>query len=187
MSTLAVARRYATALVDLTAEQGSLDTVEKDLVGFGSLLSGSPELQAALLNPAFKAEERAKVLVTIIDKFGMHTHSKNFLLVLNDRNRLGAFDAILDELGNQFDARMGRVRARVTSAKALDDASAKALQDHIKKITGANDVVVSRSVDPTLIGGIVTRVGDLVLDGSVRTQLQLLREQLTAGTPVGDA
>lgn len=187
MSTLAVARRYASALVELTSEEGSMERVEKDLTSFQSVLAGSPELREALVNPSFRVEERESVLRTVLEKLGVHEHSRNFLLVLNDRNRLVAFDAVLTAFGELYDQRTGRVRANVTSARALDDASVSTLQAHLKKITGADEVVISRDVDPDLIGGIVTRIGDLVLDGSVRTQLSLLRDQLTSGAAVGDA
>ncbi|MCO4769938.1 MAG: ATP synthase F1 subunit delta [Deltaproteobacteria bacterium] len=187
MSTLAVARRYAAALVELTSEKGSLEAVEKDLGKLSGVLGGAPALRAALLNPAFKVEERKAVLETVLSKLGSHEHTRNFLFVLNDRNRLGAFDAIVEEFGSLYDTQVGRVRANITSAKGLDAASVETLRTHLQKITGAKDVLVTQETDPTLIGGIVTRIGDLVLDGSVRTQLKLLRDQLTAGDAVGEA
>lgn len=187
MSTHAVARRYATALVELTSEQGSLESVEKDLAKIAGVLAMAPDLRSALTNPAFKVEERKAVLTQVLGKLGAHKLTKNFLFLLNDRNRLAAFDAILVAFGEQYDVRMGRVRAEITSAKPLDDASIELLRNHLQTITKASQVVVSHSIDPKLIGGIVTRIGDLVLDGSVRTQLKLLREQLTAGDAVGEA
>lgn len=187
MSMHAVARRYATALVELTSEDGSLESVEKDLGTLAQLLAAAPELKSALSNPAFKVQERKAVLHTVLGKLGAHKHTKNFVFVLNDRNRLMAFDAILEAFSAQYDERMGRVRTQITSAKPLDDASIETLRKHLQAITKAKSVVVTQAVDPNLIGGIVTRIGDLVLDGSVRTQLKLLREQLTAGDAVGEA
>lgn len=187
MSTRAVARRYATALVELTSEKGSLEAVEKDLSTLSSVLEGSADLKGALVNPAFKVEERKGVLDAVLKKLAVHDHTRNFLHVLNDRNRLGAFGAILEEFSSLYDDRMGRVRAQVTSAKPLDSGSLETLRKHLQTITGAKDVVITPDTDPNLIGGIVTRVGDLVLDGSVRTQLKLLREQLTARDAVGEA
>ena len=187
MSTLAVARRYATALVELTAEEGTLKEVEKDLSRVSTLVAGSPELADVLQNPAFKADERRAVLDVVLGKLGVHKHTRNFMLVLNDRDRLGALGAIVEAFGDLYDERTGRVRAHVTSAKGLDAASVKTLRNHLQSITGAKEVIVREDVDPELLGGIVTRIGDLVLDGSVRTQLQLLRDQLVAGQSVGDA
>lgn len=184
---LAVARRYATALVELTAQEGTLEEVEKDLARVSALVDASPELAGVLQNPGFKAEERHSVLTAILGKMGVHTHTRNFLFVLNDRNRLAALGPIVEAFGDLYDKRTGRVRARVTSAKGLDDKSLGALRNHIQTITGAKEVIVQSDVDPELLGGIVTRVGDLVLDGSVRTQLRLLRDQLVAGQSVGDA
>ena len=187
MSTLAVARRYATALVDLTDQEGTLGEVEKDLARIAALVDGSPELAAVLQTPGFKADERKAVLEQLLGKLGVHNHTRNFMFVLSDRNRLAALSAVVDAFGALYDKRVGRVRARVTSAQGLDAASVKVLRDHLKRITGAKEVIVQEDVDPQLLGGIVTRVGDLVLDGSVRTQLRLLRDQLVAGQAVGDA
>ena len=187
MSMHSVARRYATALVELTSEAGSLESVEKDLGTLARVLENTPELKSALNNPAFKVQERKAVLDQVLGKLGAHEHTRNFVFVLNDRNRLVAFDAILEAFSTQYDERMGRVRAQITSAKPLDDASIETLRKHLQTITKAKSVVVSQTVDPNLIGGIVTRIGDLVLDGSVRTQLKLLRERLTAGDAVGEA
>jgi F-type H+-transporting ATPase subunit delta len=187
MSTLAVARRYATALVELTSEKGSLESVERDLGRFADLLAQSPDLRAAISNPAFKVEERKAVLDQVLGKLGAHEYTRNFVFLLNERNRLKAFDAINTAFGEQYDTRVGRVRAEVTSAKSLDAASLESLRAHLQNITKARQVVVTTHIDPSLIGGIVTRIGDLVLDGSVRTQLELLRERLTAGDAVGEA
>jgi len=187
MSTLAVARRYATALVELTSENGSLESVEKDLSTFAQLLTSHDDLRSALNNPAFKVEERRAVLETVLGKLGAHKHTRNFVLLLSERNRLAAFDAILDAFNTQYDERVGRVRAQITSAKPLDAASVDALSKHLSHITGGKQVVITQAVDSNLIGGIVTRIGDLVLDGSVRTQLKLLRDKLTAGDAVGEA
>ncbi len=187
MSTLAVARRYATALVQLTAEEGTLGEVEKDLARVAALVTESPELGDMLTNAAFKAEERRAVLDVVLGRLGVHRHTRNFMFVLNDRNRLAALSAIVDAFGDLSDVRTGRVRAHVTSAKGLDAASIKTLRDHLQNITGAKEVIVREDVDPELLGGIVTRIGDLVLDGSVRTQLQLLRDQLVAGQSAGEA
>jgi len=187
MSTLAVARRYATALVELTDAEGSLQEVEKDLARVAALVDGAPALADVLQTPGFKAEERHAVLEQILGKLGVHKHTRNFLFVLNDRNRLAALAGIVEAFGELYDERTGRVRAQVTSAKGLDAASITTLRNHLQSITGAKEVIVREDVDPALLGGIVTRVGDLVLDGSVRTQLRLLRDQLVAGQSVGDA
>ena len=178
MSVHAVARRYAAALVELAVEENSLDRVAKDLAAVASQLGSSDELQAALANPSFSLHERKKVLEVLITRLGLTKMTSNFLNLLVDKNRIAAFGAIEKAVQERNDALTGRVRAQVSSAVKLDRATIDTLQKHIAKITNKKEVVLTESVDPALVGGIVTQVGDLVLDGSVRTQLRLMRDRL---------
>lgn len=178
MSNTAVAKRYAGALVSLCAEQKCLEPVGKDLQAFGALLAGSDALRASLQNPAFTAAERKAVVGAVADKLKVHAISRSFLLVLVDNGRTGAFADILAGFQTAHDASIGRVRATCTSASELTKTDITALKKQIALWTGANEVLIQTDVDPSLLGGIVTQVGDKVLDGSIRTQLQNLRSSL---------
>ena len=187
MSIQAVAHRYATALVQLTAQHGTMDAVAADLDRLATLLDAHSDLRAALSNPSFRVAERMAVIRAVVGRLGAHVHTQNFLFLLTDRNRFKAFDAIRQAFQGQYDDRRGRGRAIVSSAVALDDGTVEALRRHLLRLTGKTEIVIERRVDPALLGGIVTRIGDKVLDGSVRTQLRLLRDHLATSAIVGDA
>ena len=174
----AVARRYARSLSDLAHEQGCLDAVADDLRGLSGVLADSAELREALVNPSFPLIERAGVLSAVLAKVKTHKVTGNFLSLLLENNRLGALGDILVEFEQYYDERIGRVRARVCSAVALDKATLTALNKHLVKVTGKKEVIIETEIDPSLIGGIVTHVGDRIFDGSIRTQLNLLQNKL---------
>ncbi len=187
MTSTAVARRYAGALVSLASEEKCLDAVAGDLTGFAGVLAASAELRSALTNPGFTADERRGVVGALLDQAKAHAISRNFLFVLVDNNRMAEFGDIHAAFGAAYDASKGVVRASVTSASPLTKTTITALEKQVKKLTGAKKVVLDTAVDASLIGGIVTRVGDQVLDGSVRTQLDNLRNSLLAASTVGEA
>ena len=172
------ARRYAAALTELAAAESALDKVVSDLRGLWAGLSECPELLAALNNPSFMREERKSVLLKAIDGQDVHPIARNFLCLLLDNNRMDAFHDILTATETLFDEQAGVVRAQVSSATPLDEATIESLREHLLKVTGKKSVILEPSVDPELIGGIVTRVGDLVFDGSLKTQLRLIRQKL---------
>jgi F-type H+-transporting ATPase subunit delta len=186
MSSTAVAERYAGALVQLADENHCLDAVSDALESFGALLASSADLRDAATNPGFTRDELRAVVGKLLERTGTHPLARNFLFLLVDNGRMGVFEEILEQFRAGFDKLRGRVRAEVTSAAPLDAATLKTLERHVAKLTGCDDVVLDTQVDPALIGGIVTRVGDLVLDGSIRTQLAGLRTRLL-GQVVGEA
>jgi F-type H+-transporting ATPase subunit delta len=176
--TSAVARRYAKSLSDLAHSEGCLDTVATDLRGLAELLANSVELRAALANPSIPISERSAVLQAVLSKGNAHKITSNFVSLLLDNNRLAAFRDILAAFEDSYDKRIGRVRARVCSAVALDKKTLASLEEHLLAVTGKKQVLIETKVDPALVGGIVTHVGDLVFDGSIRTQLNLLQNKL---------
>ncbi len=182
-----IARRYADALVDLAAEQDILEAVAGDLATFSSVLTGSEELSAALTNPGFSVDERQGVVSALLDQGQAGKMTRNFLFLLVDNDRMPAFPAILAAFQAQVDERLGRVRATVSSATALDAATLAEIEKQVQHMTGKDEVILASEVDPSLIGGIVTRVGDLLLDGSIRTQLSTIRTKLAGQMPAGEA
>lgn len=180
MSVHAVARRYAAALVQLASEQRVLDTVARDLASFANTLESAPALEAALTNPSFTGTERQRVLGTVLGKLGAHPVTRSFLILLDANNRMPAFRAIQAAVQERDDERSGRVRATVTSAARLDPGTVNTLKTQVANLTGKPTVIIEEQVDKALIGGIVTRVGDTVFDGSIRTQLDRLRALLAS-------
>jgi F-type H+-transporting ATPase subunit delta len=177
---LTVARRYAKALLTLGKEDGKYKEYGEALKGFTALLEKEPELKDALLNPVHGREDRHKLLLRIIDLVKMPPLVANLLKLLFDKNRLSALAGVSQTYQQQVDVLENVSRARIKAAIPLDETTQGRLQKTLEKLTGTT-VVMDVEEDPGIIGGIVARVGDLVLDGSVRTQLSSLRESLIKG------
>jgi len=177
---LTVSRRYAKALLMLGQEDGKYKEYGEELTGFAQLLEREPELKDALLNPIHGMEERRKLLLRIVDLLKLSTVVGNFVKLLFDKHRLRAVEGIAQVYQQLVDDIENVKRARVKAAIALDEATQERLRQGLEKLTKSK-VVMEVEEDPTIIGGIVARVGDLVLDGSVRTQLSSLKESLIKG------
>ena len=182
-----VARRYADALVDLAADQNLLEQISTELADFGATLAGSEPLSSALRNPGFSVEERQSVVGALLERADVTRLTRNFLFLLVENSRIDAISDIISAFEDRVDGRLGRVRASVTSAIPLGSEMLGEIETQIQHLTGKDQVLLSAEVDAALIGGIVTRVGDMVFDGSIRTQLSTIRTQLLGQAAVGEA
>jgi F-type H+-transporting ATPase subunit delta len=178
MSVSIVARRYAQALLELGAEQGELDKLVEDLGTIATAWEMSHELRNALENPLVSHAAKKAVMSELTEQIGASATTRHALLLLVDRRRTKTLPYIARALRELADARKGILRAEVTTAAPLGDAYYARLQAQLEKMTGKR-VVVDRVTDPSLIAGVVTRIGDRILDGSLRTRLQSLRDALT--------
>jgi F-type H+-transporting ATPase subunit delta len=172
-----VARRYARALLELGTAQGQLDALVEELATLGDAWEASPELRNAIENPLVSHAAKKAVATELAAKINASPTARNTLLLLVDRRRAPALPYIARTLRELADARKGIVRAEVTSAAPLADDYYGRLQTTLETMTGKK-VVVDRRTDPTLIAGVVTRIGDRIFDGSLRTRLQTLRDAL---------
>jgi len=170
-------RRYATALLDVALEQGVVDQVAQEVQTFADLFDQHQELRAALLNPVFGRERREQVLAAVIARLAVHPVTRNFLRTLLDKDRIVAVAGIAQAFGRLADEKAGRVRASLTSARPLAPGLAERITAALQAVSGKN-VTLAQDVDAALVGGLVVRVGDLVYDGSVRSQLEGLRQSL---------
>jgi F-type H+-transporting ATPase subunit delta len=177
MSVSIVARRYAQALLELGVEQNSLDTIVGELESIAAMWESSHELRNALENPLVPHAAKKAVMNDVAARLGASPTTRNTLLLLVDRRRIKTLPYLARTLRELADARKGVVRAEVTTAVALADAYYARLQAQLEKMTGKR-IVVDRRIDPTLLGGVVTRIGDRIFDGSLRTRLQSLRDAL---------
>jgi F-type H+-transporting ATPase subunit delta len=180
---LTVSRRYARALMMLGQEDGKFKEYGDELKVFSQLLEREPELKDALLNPVHSMEERKKLLLRIADLLKVSPIVSNFLKLLFDKLRLAALPGISEVYQHLADEIENLKRARVKSAVPLDEDIQARLQKALEEMTKSK-VVMEFEEDPAIIGGVVATVGDLVLDGSVRTQLTALRESLIKGEVV---
>ena len=183
MKNLAIARRYAKALLLIGKEDGQIDTYREELGAFAKLIDQDRNLQQVLVNPLYDVDGRKKVLTRIMDSFKMSKTMTTFLLFLFDKGRIGFLSNINDFFQKFADELKGVARASLVSATELSSETIEKIQSALSKRTG-KEIVLEVEQDPELIGGIVTRIGDLVLDGSVRTQLLNMRESLKRGESV---
>jgi F-type H+-transporting ATPase subunit delta len=177
---MTVARRYAKALLTMGKEDAHYKEYGEGLSGFAHLLEREPELRDALLNPIHSREDRRKLLLRMIDLLQLPTMVSNLLQLLLDKHRLNVVDGVAQAYQEMVDEVENVSRARVKAAIFLDDDTRDRLRQTLEKLTGST-VVMEVEEDPSVIGGIVAKVGDLVLDGSVRSQINSLRESLIKG------
>lgn len=180
MIDMTVPRRYAKALLTLGKDDGNYKAYGEGLQGFALLLEREPELKDALLNPVYGREDRQKLLLRMIDLLQMAPMVGNLLKLLFDKHRLGAVAGVSQAYQQLMDEVEKVSRARVKAAIVLDEGAKEKLRQALEKLTGTT-VVMEVEEDPEIIGGVLARVGDLVLDGSVRTQLFSLKESLIKG------
>jgi F-type H+-transporting ATPase subunit delta len=172
-----VARRYARAVLEIGIETGTLDALVNEMSRAAEAYAGSAELRAALENPLISVLAKRAILVEISDRLGLGPTARNTLQLLSDRRRMRALPGIAQRLHEFSDQRRGVVRAEVTTAAPLGNSYYAQLQTQLEKLTG-KQVVIDRREDPGLIGGVVTRIGDTVYDGSLRTRLHELKHAL---------
>ncbi len=181
MRASAAARRYARALFALAREDHRVSEIRDELAVLGRLLDESQELRDALLTPLHPVKQRKAVLLSVARQAGTGDVVRNFYAYLIDQRRLVDFAAICEEFERLADEASGLVTAQVVSASPLDDRRKDRLQRALSQRTG-REVRLEVTVDETLIGGAVAKVGDLIFDGSIRTQLEQLQASLTKGS-----
>jgi F-type H+-transporting ATPase subunit delta len=180
MRSSAAARRYARALFALADETGAIPQVRSELAAIAGLFESEPALRNALFRPLHPVAERRAVLRSLSERLSFTATARNFFAYAIDQRRLVDFDAIRSEFEQLADTAAGLVKARVTAAAPLDGAQRERLQSALAARTGRN-VELEVEVDPALIGGAVATVGNVVFDGSLRTQLSQLRASLSRG------
>jgi F-type H+-transporting ATPase subunit delta len=172
-----VARRYATALLEIGTDSGILDSIVADLSNAASAYEASAELRASLENPLVAHEAKKAVVAEIATTLGIGEVARHTLQLLVDRRRVAALPYIARYLHELNDAKKGLLRAEVTTATPLTDAYYARLQAQLEKMTGKK-VAIDRKVDPSIIAGVVTRIGDRIYDGSVKSRLVSMKDTL---------
>ena len=174
-----VARRYAKALYMIGVEENRLDALTREVKSLADVVRASPELATLLSNPVIAQETRRAVMSDILTRVGVSPTARNFTLLLTDRRRGAMLPAVAEALSSLSDERAGKVQAEVTSATPLSDAQIQKVRAALEKLTGKS-VAVSHKVDASLIGGMVTRIGDKVYDGSLKARLNEIRQMAAA-------
>jgi F-type H+-transporting ATPase subunit delta len=143
------------------------------------LLAESAELRRVWENPAVPAEQKRRLLDAIVEREGIERHVRNLIAVLIDHRRVQFLGRITEQLGKELDARLGFAEAEVTSARELGDAEKRSLEAQVEKLTGKK-VRAHFGLDGSLLGGAIVRVGSTIYDGSVKGQLEKIKEAISS-------
>lgn len=180
MKNFTISRRYARALLALGTEDGNYLKYGEELKAFSELLKKEPQARYILESPMYDFTSRKRLLAAILAKAGFSATVNHFLQLLLEKGRIPYLDDIAAYYGQLTDEVRNIRRATVTTAVPLEDDIVKRIQAALKEVV-QKDVVVTIKEDPSIIGGIIAQVGDLTLDGSLRTQLRNLKESLRRG------
>jgi F-type H+-transporting ATPase subunit delta len=184
MSVGAVAERYAQAIFELGVESGKLAAVADKLRDFSATYESSRELRAALTSPVLKKEERRALLSAVAARLDVPDLAVKCLLVMADRSRLPALAAMAVRLTQLVDNKEGILRASVTTAAAMPESYFQTFSAKLAAATGKK-IILERSIDKDLVGGAIARVGDSLIDGSVRGKLQQMERKLLSAMTAG--
>lgn len=175
------AARYARALFDVSLKESDPKAIEGELAAFVGLVTGHELLHRLLTNPAVPVPRKSAAIVELAGRAGLSAPLAKLVVLLAGRDRLALLPDLLDQYRQRLLDHEGVVRAEVTTAVPLPAERVQALARAFGGVTGRRVLVTTR-IDPEVIGGVVTRVGSTVYDGSVRRHLERIREGLTAGT-----
>jgi F-type H+-transporting ATPase subunit delta len=175
-----VASTYARALADVVFDT-HLDAARAigGLRQIAAFLNESVELRRVWENPAVPADQKRKLLDAIVQRNGIDKPVRNLVAVLIDHRRLPFLARIVEQLKKELDARLGFTEAQVSSARELGDAEKRTLETQIEKTT-RKKVRASYGLDPSLLGGAVVRIGSTIYDGSVKGQLERIKEAISS-------
>ncbi len=180
MSRETIARRYSAALADVVLETGETETIKAELADWTAIFFNSTDLQTVFSNPAITHVNKEKVLEDLIAKVKPAKATANFLRILLRNGRLTEIGEINERFDSVLQERSGIVSAEIVSARELPENERTEFQTNLERLTGKK-VNINYAVNKEIIGGVVTRIGSTVYDGSVKTKLENLREQLVNG------
>ena len=177
--TSGVAMRYAHSLFELARDKGHIEAVEKDLNEFARLIDDSDDLRRLVRSPVFSADDQLRAISAVVDKAGLGgALTGNFLKVVARNRRLFALEGMIRAYRELSAKARGEVTAEVTVAHELDDGQRDKLKTTLSEIAG-KEVALDLSVDPSILGGMVVRLGSRQIDTSLRSRLQSLKSNLT--------
>jgi F-type H+-transporting ATPase subunit delta len=172
-----IAKRYATALLEIGTETGQLDQLVDELGKLAETYNGSSDLRAAFADPLVSPTAKKAILADLAERLGASATTKNTVGLLLDRRRIAALPAIAGRLREMADLKRGILRAEVHTAMPLPEEYFSKLQRELERITGRR-IALDRKLEPTLICGVVVRVGDTVFDGSLVSRLRQLKDSM---------
>ena len=173
-----VAGRYASALYDLAQEKGAAADVAAALAAFQKLTDESPDLRRLVRSPVFSAEDQVKALDAVLAKAGIGGIAANFIKLVATKRRLFVLPGMIAAYRRLYDAAIGLVRADVTVAAPLAAQHENALREALGAVTGGKNVALDVKTDPSIIGGIIVKLGSRMVDASLKTKLNSIRTRM---------
>jgi F-type H+-transporting ATPase subunit delta len=173
-----MAGRYASALFSLAKDEQATDQVAASLQAFDRMIAESADLERLVRSPVFSAETQTKALGALLDKAGISGVAANFIKLAAAKRRLFAIRDMIANYHKLNDSYRGVARAEVTTAAPLSDAHVAALKEALKGVTGGKDVEISVKTDPSIIGGLIVKLGSRMVDGSLKTKLNAIRTRM---------
>ena len=170
-----VAGRYASALFSLAQDERQADSVADALTRFDALITESPDLQRVVRSPVFSAADQLKALDAILAQAQISGVAANFVRLVTTKRRLYFIREMIADYRKLYDKSRGVTRAEVTSAAALSDANVASLKDSLRVASGGKEVDLDMKVDPSIIGGLIVKLGSRMVDGSLKTKLNAIR------------
>lgn len=177
MSIETVARRYAAALADIVTKTNDTSSVQTELKQWESMITSNSDLLNVFNNPSIPQAGKEKVLENLIERVKPAKTTANFLRILLRNGRLTDISEINYKFASVLEERSGGVSAQITSARPLSEEQKGEIQSNLEKMTGKR-ISPNFTTDEAIIGGVVTRIGSTVYDGSVKTQLENLKQQM---------
>ncbi|MEE9274387.1 MAG: ATP synthase F1 subunit delta [bacterium] len=175
-----VGRRYAKALAEIAERRGSLDETGAELEAAAEGLTRHVELRRVLDNPRFPAPTRMRLVESVLSAAGASDLIRNFVRLIVKKDRMAELEGIAMQYREIADEKRNRVRAQVRTAFELSGGQLERLRARLSEMTGS-EVLIEVERDESLIGGIICRVGSVMMDGSIRNQIKNLREKMVAG------
>ena len=170
-----VAGRYASALFALAQDDRQTEAVAQSLAKLDALIAGSPDLERLVRSPVFSAADQQRALDVILEREGISGIAANFVRLVIRKRRLFAIRDMIAAYRKLYDASRGVTPAEATSATALTEDNIAALKDQLKAVSGGANVDLDVKVDPSIIGGLIVRLGSRMVDGSLKTKLNAIR------------
>jgi F-type H+-transporting ATPase subunit delta len=174
-----LSRRYSKAIFQLACEAGEEEQIGREIEQFLAVYNNS-DLQKVLTNPAFDTDTRKKILTQVTQSQQLSALAVKFLSLLLERDRLVQLAGIVSRYRRLLNEAKGRVEAKVVSASGLEAMMVDRLREKLRAISG-KDVVLQEGTDPTLLGGLLIELEGKVYDGSVRTQLEKMKQRIARG------
>jgi F-type H+-transporting ATPase subunit delta len=170
-----VSGRYASALFSLAQDERQTDVVAEALANFDSLIAESPDLQQLVQSPVYSAADQLKALGQVLELAKIDGVAANFIRLVAAKRRLFFIRQMIADYRKLYDAHRGVTRAEVTSATALTEANIAALKASLRTASGGRDVALDLKVEPSIIGGLIVKLGSRMIDGSLKTKLNAIR------------